>query len=183
MFRRNSQPMQESVIMSYLLTRHMKRLLLVPAGVISMTGAVNSADWVTLSDGLCNYCAEHSSRNLHAKTIATSYAPLLGYTERTSLTRSAAAHSKPETRSEKPLLFIDTGISIRRTESVVDLLFKNIRLANTGSTNDGLCNYCEDYPAGNVTSEQYKTSYTPLSGYVPGGSGTLSRGVSEIAAF
>ena len=139
--------------MSYLLTRHMKRLLLVPVGVISLTGAVNSADWVTLSDGLCNYCAEHSSGNLQAKTIATSYSPLQGYAERTSLTRSATAHSKPETRSEKPLLFIDTGIIVRRTESVVDLLFKNIRLANTASANDALCNYCEDYLAGNVTSE------------------------------
>jgi hypothetical protein len=169
--------------MSYLLTRHMKRLLLVPVGVISLTGAVNSADWVTLSDGLCNYCAEHNSGNLHAKTITTSYAPLLGYTERTLSTRSATAHSKPETRSEKPLLFVDTDISVRRTESVVDLLFKNIRLANTGSTNDRLCNYCEDYLAGNVTSEQYKTSYTPLSGYGPDGSSTSSRGLPEIAAF
>ena len=94
-----------------------------------------------------------------------------------------AVHSKPEMRSEKPLLFVDTGISVRRTESVVDLLFKNIRLANTGSTNDRLCNYCEDYLAGNVTSEQYKTSYTPLSGYGPDGSSTSSRGLPEIAAF
>ena len=169
--------------MSYLLTRQMKRLLLVPVGFIAMTGAVNSADWVSLSDGLCNYCAEHSSGNLQAKTIATSYSPLQGYTERTSLTRSATAHAKPETRSEKPLLFVDTDISVRRTESVVDLLFKNIRLANTGSTNDRLCNYCEDYLAGNVTSEQYKTSYTPLSGYGPDGSSTSSRGLPEIAAF
>ena len=169
--------------MSYLLTRHMKRLLLVPVGVISLTGAVNSADWVSVSDGLCNYCAEHSSGNLQAKTIATSYSPLQGYTERTPLTRSATAHSNPQTRSEKPLLFVDTGIGVRRTESVIDLLFKNIRLANTGSTNDGLCNYCEDYLAGNVTSEEYKTSYIPLSGYGPGGSSTLSRGVPKIAAF
>ena len=169
--------------MSYLLTRHVRRLLLVPVGVVSMTGAVNSADWVNLSDGLCNYCSEHSSENLNAKTIATSYAPLFGYADRTLLTRSTTAHSKPETRSEKPLLFVDTGISVRRTESVVDLLFKNIRLANTGSTNDRLCNYCEDYLAGNVTSEQYKTSYTPLSGYGPDGSSTSSRGLPEIAAF
>lgn len=169
--------------MSYLLTRQMKRLLLVPVGFIAMTGAVNFADWVSLSDGLCNYCAEHSSGNLQAKTIATSYSPLQGYTERIRLTRSATAHSNPQTRSEKPLLFVDTGISVRRTEIVVDLLFKNIRLANTGSTNDRLCNYCEDYLAGNVTSEEYKTSYTPLSGYGPGGSSTLSRGVPKIAAF
>ena len=169
--------------MSYLLTQHMKRLLLVPLGVISMTGAVHSADWGSLSDGLCNYCAEHSSGNLQAKTITTSYAPLLGFTERTSLARSATALSKPETRSEKPLLFVDTGISVRRTESVVDLLFKNIRLANTGSANDGLCNYCAGYLAGNVTIEQYKTSYTPLSGYDPDGSSTSSRGLPEIAAF
>jgi len=161
----------------------MKRLLLVPVGVISMTGAVNSADWVSPSDDLCNYCAEHSFGNLHAKTIATSYAPLLGYAERTLLTRSTTAHSKPEKRSEKPLLFVDTGISVRRTESVVDLLFKNIRLANTGSTNDGLCNYCEDYLAGSMTSEQYKTSYIPLSGYGPDGSSTSSRGLPEIVAF
>ena len=169
--------------MSYLLTQHMKRLLLVPLGVISMTGAVHSADWGSLSDGLCNYCAEHNSGNIYAKKISTSYAPMRGYTERTSLTRSATALSNPETRSEKPLLFVDTGISVRRTESVVDLLFKNIRLANTASANDALCNYCEDYLAGNVTSEEYKTSYTPLSGYGPGGSSTLSRGVPKIAAF
>ena len=169
--------------MSYLLARQLRRLLLVPVGFISMTGAVNSADGVSLSDGLCNYCAEHGSGNLQAKTMTTSYFPLQGYTDRTPLTRSATAHSNPETRSEKPLLFVDTGISVRRTESVIDLLFKNIRLANTASANDALCNYCEDYLAGNVTSEEYKTSYTPLSGYGPGGSSTLSRGVPKIAAF
>ena len=63
--------------MSYSLTRHLKRFLLVPVGVISMTGAVHSADWGSLSDGLCNYCAEHGSGNLQAKTITTSYSPLL----------------------------------------------------------------------------------------------------------
>ena len=59
--------------MSYLLTRQMKRLLLVPVGFIAMTGAVNSADWVSLSDGLCKYCAEQRSGNMQAKTIATTY--------------------------------------------------------------------------------------------------------------
>ncbi len=169
--------------MSYSLTRHMKRLLLVPLGVISMTGAVHSADWGSLSDGLCNYCTEHSSGNLNAKKISTSYVPLLGFTERTSLARSEHALSKPETGSENPLLFVDTGISVRRTESVVDLLLKNIRLANTGSPNDGLCNYCADNLGGNVTMEQFETSYTPLSGYRPHGSSTLSRGLREIPAF
>ena len=92
-------------------------------------------------------------------------------------------HSKPEMRSEKPLLFVDTGISVRRSESVVDLLLKNIRLGNTRSANDGLCNYCGNYLAGNMTADRTETFYAPLSGHALDANSPSKRSLAGVAIY
>ena len=243
--------------MPYSLARYTRLFLLVPLGIVCMNPPVYSENSGSVHDGLCNYCAEHSSGDLSAGKISTSYVPILGFTERTSLARSATVLSKPEMRSEKPLLFVDTGISVsrsesvvdllfknirlgkkpemrsekpllfvdtgisvrrsesvvdllfknirlgkkpemrsekpllfvdtgisvRRSESVADLLFKNIRLGNTRSNNDGLCNYCENYLAGNMTADRTETIYAPLSGYALDANSPSKRSLAGVAIY
>lgn len=169
--------------MPYSLARYTRLFLLVPLGIVCMSPSVYSENSGSVHDGLCNYCAEHSSGDLGAGKISTSYVPILGFTEGTSLARSATVLSKPEMRSEKPLLFVDTGISVRRSESVVDLLFKNIRLGNTRSANDGLCNYCGNYLAGNMTADRTETIYAPLSGYALDANSPSKRSLAGVAIY
>ncbi len=142
--------------MPYSLARYTMRLLLVPIGVVCMTASVYSQNSGSIGDGLCNYCSEHSSGAVRVGEISTAYVPMRGFMELQALARQVQSVSKPETQAHKFVLSL-------RSDAITSVKEKHV--SQMSNANDGLCNYCGSYLAGNVTAGRSETIYGPLSGY------------------
>ena len=159
--------------MPYSVARYTGLALLVSLGIVCMNAPASSESSVSI-------------HTVHSKPEMRSEKPLLFVDTGISVRRSESVVDlllKDIRLGKKPLLFVDTGISVRRSESVVDLLLKNIRLGNTRSANDGLCNYCGNYLAGNMTADRTETIYAPLSGYALDANSPSKRSLAGVAIY
>ena len=159
--------------MPYSFARYTGLALLVSLGIVCMNASASSESSVSI----------HA---VHSKPEMRSEKPLLFVDTGISVRRSESVVDlllKDIRLGKKRLLFVDTGISVRRSESVVDLLLKNIRLGNTRSANDGLCNYCGNYLAGNMTADRTETIYAPLSGYALDANSPSKRSLAGVAIY
>jgi hypothetical protein len=159
--------------MPYSFARYTGLALLVSLGIVCMNAPASSESSVSI-------------HTVHSKPEMRSEKPLLFVDTGISVRRSESVVDlllKDIRLGKKPLLFVDTGISVRRSESVVDLLLKNIRLGNTRSANDGLCNYCGNYLAGNMTADRTETFYAPLSGYALDANSPSKRSLAGVAIY
>lgn len=142
--------------MTHFLAPYPKQLLLVPIGVLFIISPVCSGDSGPAGDGLCNYCAEHSSGALRVGEISTAYVPIRGFADESALPRQVDSVSRPEAQARNSVLFVGSD-----TTSYV----QSYTISQMSNANDGLCNYCTNYLAGNVTADRSETIYVPLSGY------------------
>ena len=165
---------RRSFAMPYSLAHYTRRLLLVPIGVVCMTSSVHSENLGSLSDGLCNYCAEHSSGALRVGQISTAYVPMRGFSEEPALARRLQSILKPEMQVRKPVSFEQSD-----TISYV----QSYTISHMSNANDGLCNYCGKHLAGNVTADRSKTIYAPLSGYGVDANPPSDRSLARAAIY